>query len=71
MLFIVLGLVFPYQAMRLAWETSPKLIILCREGRKSLTQSILMNRGGLKCLPKEPQWHLGTSHSGIQPSRDS
>jgi len=64
----VFGLVFPYQAMRLAWETSPKLLILCREGRKSLTQSILMNHGELKCLRKEPQWRLGTSYCGIQPS---
>jgi len=26
--FVVLGFVFPYQAKRLAWETSPKLPIL-------------------------------------------
>jgi len=38
--FVVLGFVFPYQAKRLAWGTSPKLPILCRVGRKTLTQSI-------------------------------
>jgi len=30
----VIGLVFPYQATRLAWGTSPKWRILCRVGRK-------------------------------------
>jgi len=38
--FDVLGLVFPYQAKRLAWGMSPKSPILCRVGRKILTQSI-------------------------------
>jgi len=33
--FVVLGFVFPYQAKRLALETSPKLPILCRVGRKT------------------------------------
>jgi len=35
--FVVLGLVFPYQAKRLAWGTSPKRLILCRVGRKPTT----------------------------------
>jgi len=39
-LFVVLGLVFPYQAKRLAWGTSPKWPILCRMGHKTTTQSI-------------------------------
>jgi len=34
--FVVLGLVFPYQAKRLAWRTSPKWPILCRLGCKTL-----------------------------------
>jgi len=38
--FVVLGFVFPYQAKRLAWGTSPKWPILYRVGRKTLTQSI-------------------------------
>jgi len=38
--FVVLGLVFPYAAKRLAWGTSPKWPILCRAGRKATTQSI-------------------------------
>jgi len=38
--FVVLGLVFPCQAKTLAWGTSPKWPILCRVGRKTLTQSI-------------------------------
>jgi len=38
--FVVLGFVFPYQAKRLAWLTSPTLPILCRMGRKTLIQSI-------------------------------
>jgi len=38
--FVVLGFVFPYQAMRLAWGTSPKWPILCHAGRKATTQSI-------------------------------
>jgi len=37
--FIVLGLVFPYQAKRLAWGTSPKWPILCRMERKTTPQS--------------------------------
>jgi len=39
--FVVLGLVFPYQARRLAWRTSPKWPILCRVGCKTTTQSIM------------------------------
>ena len=31
---------FPYQARRLAWETSPKSPILCRAGRKTTTQPV-------------------------------
>jgi len=38
--FVVLGFVFPYQAKRLAWETSPKWPILWRMGCETLTQSI-------------------------------
>jgi len=38
--FVVLGLVFPYQAKRLAWGTSPIWPVLCWVGRKTLTQSI-------------------------------
>jgi len=38
--FVVLGLVFPYQAKRLAWRTSPKWPILCQVGCKTLTRSI-------------------------------
>jgi len=37
--FVVLGLVFPYQAKRLAWGASPKCPILCQVERKTLTQS--------------------------------
>jgi len=44
----VLGLVFPYQARRLAWGTSPKWPVLCRVGRitgtQSINQSIIMDR---------------------------
>jgi len=38
--FVVLGLVFPYQAKRLVWGRSPKRPVLCRVERKALTQSI-------------------------------
>jgi len=38
--FVVLGLVFPYQAKTLAWGTSTKWPILCRVGCKTLTRSI-------------------------------
>jgi len=38
--FVVLGLVFPYQAKRLAWGTSPKWPILYQVGCKTTTQSI-------------------------------
>jgi len=34
--FVVLGVVFPYQAKRLAWGTSSKWPILCQVGRKTL-----------------------------------
>ena len=44
--FVMLGLVFPHQAKRLAWGTSPKWPILCWVGRKTLTQSILQAREG-------------------------
>jgi len=38
--FVVLGLVFPHQAKRLSWGTSPKWPILCRVQRKtSVNQS--------------------------------
>jgi len=37
--FVVLGLLFPYQAWRLAWGTCPKWPILCRVGCKTTTQS--------------------------------
>jgi len=33
--FVVLGLVFPYQAKRLAWGTSAKWPIFCRVGCKT------------------------------------
>jgi len=36
--FVVLGLAFPYQAKRLAWETPWKWPILCRVGHKTTTQ---------------------------------
>jgi len=36
--FIVLGLIFPYQAKRLAWGTSLKWLIWCWVGRKTTTQ---------------------------------
>jgi len=39
--FVVLGLVFPYQTKRLAWETSLKWHILCWVECKTLTQSVL------------------------------
>jgi len=38
--FVVLHLVFPHQAKRLAWGTSPKWPVLCWVGRKTTTQSI-------------------------------
>jgi len=39
--FVVLGLVFPYQAERLAWGNVSKIIyILYRVGRKTTTKSI-------------------------------
>jgi len=38
--FAVLGLVFPYQAKRLAWGTSPKWPVWCWVGRETTTQSI-------------------------------
>ena len=38
--FVVLGLVFPYQAKRLAWGASLKWPILCWVGIKTFTQSI-------------------------------
>jgi len=34
--FIVLGLVFPYQAKILAWGTSPKWYVFCHVGHKTL-----------------------------------
>jgi len=37
--FVVLGLVFPYQAKRLTLGTSLKLPISCWVGRKTTTQS--------------------------------
>jgi len=38
--FCCVRLVLPYQAERSAWGTSPKRPILCRVGRKTLTQLI-------------------------------
>jgi len=38
--FIVLGLLFPNQADRLAWGTSTKRPISCQAGRKTLTHSV-------------------------------
>jgi len=43
--FVVLGLVFPYQAKRLAWGTSLKWRILCQVGRKTLTQCGVLDLG--------------------------
>ena len=43
--FVVLGTVFPYQAKRLAWGTSPKWPVLCRVRRKNhnwINQSMLL-----------------------------
>jgi len=48
--FVVLDLVFPYQAKRLAWRTSPKWPIMCCVERKTTTQSISL------WLPLV-QWH--------------
>jgi len=45
--FVVLGFVFPYQAKRLAWETSLKWPILCRVGRKAATQSVFADSPNL------------------------
>ena len=42
--FLALGLVFPYQAKRLAWGTSPKWPVLCWVGCKTTTQSMLQIR---------------------------
>jgi len=57
--FVVIGLVFPYQAKRFAWTTSPNLLILCRVGHKTTTQlecgpmpnvmAALANIGGALC----------------------
>ena len=38
--FLVLGLVLPHQAKRLAGGTSPKWPVLCRVGHKTLTQAL-------------------------------
>ena len=43
--FVVLGLVFPYQAKRLAWGTSRNSLILCRVGRETLTHSVNQEYG--------------------------
>jgi len=51
--FVVLGLVFPYQAKRLAWGTSLKWPILCRVGRKALTQSINSVRSVMYWSPSD------------------
>jgi len=68
---VVLGLVFPYQAKRLAWGASPKWRILCCVGRKTLTQSIL-TRGAatrltcimaVKCSPDIDVSELATINS--------
>jgi len=40
--FVVLGLVFLYQAKTLAWGTSLKWLILCQVGPKTTTQSITL-----------------------------
>jgi len=65
--FVVLGFVFPYQAKRLAWGTSPKWPILCRVDRKTTTQSV--NAGCGQCLDlPSVLWHcwLG-ERKGIWP----
>jgi len=51
--FVVLGLVFPHQAKRLACRTSPIWPILCRAGRKTLTQSIISKVSVLKQVEEE------------------
>jgi len=38
--FVVLGLVFAYQAKRLVWGTFTKWPIVCGVGHKTLTQSV-------------------------------
>ena len=58
--FVVLGLVFPHQAKRFDWETSPKWPILCQVWCKILTQStryktnITLNEKQVNW-----QWHTG------------
>jgi len=42
------GPFIPYQASGLAWGTSPKWLILCWAGHKTLTQSI--SHGMLRCI---------------------
>jgi len=68
--FVVLGLVFQYQAKRFAWGTSPKWPILCRVGRKTLTQSISLEQMDRDSVPTNPHssgrcpaWGWGTPFS--------
>jgi len=43
--FVVLGLVFPYQVKRLAWGTSKKLPILCRDAKPQLNPVSRVTKG--------------------------
>jgi len=70
--FVVLGLVFPYQAERLAWGTSSKSPILCRVGHKATTQSVISNgffllqveeNRGSPVKPGSPEKHGGDGGS--------
>ena len=62
--FAVLGLVFPYQAKRLAWGTSPNWPVLCWVGRKTTTQSmypVVKSVRSLKVV--EVAWHDSADYS--------
>jgi len=42
--FVVLSVIFPFQANRLVWGMSPKRPMLCLVGCKTLTQSMIKNQ---------------------------
>ena len=48
---VVLGFIFTYQAKRLTCGMSPKWHILCRVGRKTVTQSISLNQFSIGVRP--------------------
>jgi len=50
--FVVLGLVFPYQAKRLAWGMSLKWPILCRVGHKTQSVSQCHSSDSIGCIGK-------------------